>query len=126
MYWDTCAEKKVLCQPEDTLCAPCGEELLGPSVALTFSYDFFDAVLLHTEYEVRLSFLPVHKRLAGNACQPDATCALPTAYCFAEALPPQSGPCNSCSAIAAVPAGPYGELCGGPAQPGSGCGCGSH
>ena len=55
------AGTKTLCQPEDTLCAPCGAELVGPSVALTFSYDFFDAVLLHTDFEVCLAFLPVHK-----------------------------------------------------------------
>ena len=50
-----------MCQPDDTLCAPCGAELVGPSVALTFSYDFFDAVVLHTEFEVCLFLCFVHK-----------------------------------------------------------------
>ena len=32
----------------------------------------------------------------AHACQPDATCALPTAWCFAEALAPRSGPVKRC------------------------------
>ena len=50
-----------MCRPEDTLCSPCGAELVGPSVALTFSYDFFDVVVLHTDFEICLLYL-VHKR----------------------------------------------------------------
>lgn len=34
-------------------CAPCGVALLGPSVALTFAYDYFDVVVLESEFEVR-------------------------------------------------------------------------
>ena len=75
----------MLCQPEDTLCAPCGAEFVGPSVALTFTYDFFDAVVLHTEFEVCRFFLLVRKGLADNACQPGATCTLPAASCYATA-----------------------------------------
>ena len=40
------------CNPEQGHCAPCGAALGGPSVALTFSYDFPEAVDLHSEYEV--------------------------------------------------------------------------
>ena len=38
------------------LCAPCGAALTGHSVALTFSYEYFDVVALHTEFEVRQVF----------------------------------------------------------------------
>ena len=37
---------------EGPFCAPCGAMLAGASVALTFSYDFFDVVALDTELEV--------------------------------------------------------------------------
>ena len=37
---------------EGPFCAPCGAVLAGASVALTFSYDFFDVVVLDTEFEV--------------------------------------------------------------------------
>lgn len=37
---------------EGPFCAPCGAVLAGASVALTFSYDYFDVVVLDTEFEV--------------------------------------------------------------------------
>lgn len=37
---------------EGPYCAPCGAVLAGASVALTFSYDYFDVVVLASEYEV--------------------------------------------------------------------------
>ncbi|KAK9834170.1 hypothetical protein WJX81_004930 [Elliptochloris bilobata] len=40
-----------ICRPEEALCAPCGAAVAGPSVALTFSYDFFDVVVLGSEFE---------------------------------------------------------------------------
>ena len=67
MKRDTCAGKRALCQPEDTLCAPCGAVFTGPSVALTFSYDFFEEVVLHTEYEVCLLYL-VQKGMVISVC----------------------------------------------------------
>ena len=42
-----------MCGPEDAFCAPCGTSVAGPSVAMTFSYDFFEIIELHSEYEVR-------------------------------------------------------------------------
>ena len=41
-----------MCRPGEALCAPCGAPLTAHSVALTFSYDFFDVVVLPTEFEV--------------------------------------------------------------------------
>ena len=61
------AGKGPLCQPDNTLCTPCGAELLGPSVALTFSYDFFDVVVLHSDFEVCLFYL-VQKEVVINIC----------------------------------------------------------
>ena len=49
------ADYRAICGPEGALCAPCGAELAGPSVAITFSYDYFDVVVLRTEFEARLS-----------------------------------------------------------------------
>ncbi|KAK9818906.1 hypothetical protein WJX81_000729, partial [Elliptochloris bilobata] len=43
-----------VCIPDDgegLLCAPCGAGLAGPSVLITFSYDYFDVVVLDSEYE---------------------------------------------------------------------------
>lgn len=40
-----------VCKAEDA-CAPCGAALAGPSVTLTFSYDYFEAAVLHSEFEV--------------------------------------------------------------------------
>ena len=42
-----------MCGPEEALCAPCGSGVAGPSVAITFFYEFFEIVELHSEYEVR-------------------------------------------------------------------------
>ena len=44
---------QAVCGPEEALCAPCGQQTTGPSVALTFSYEFFELVELHSDYEVR-------------------------------------------------------------------------
>ena len=40
-----------VCTAEDA-CAPCGAALAGPLVAVTFSYDYFEAAVLYSEYEV--------------------------------------------------------------------------
>ncbi|KAK9825364.1 hypothetical protein WJX81_004084 [Elliptochloris bilobata] len=40
-----------LCNLQGALCAPCGAPLAGPSVALTFSYDFFEMVVLDSDFE---------------------------------------------------------------------------
>lgn len=47
------AEPPAVCGPEEAFCAPCGSTVAGPSVAITFSYDFFEIIELHSEYEVR-------------------------------------------------------------------------
>lgn len=62
------AGNSALCRPGDTLCAPCGAELVGHSVALTFSYDFFDVVVLRTDFEVCLSCYLMHKAVVVNMC----------------------------------------------------------
>ena len=67
MKRDTCAGKRALCLPEDTLCAPCGAVFTGPYVALTFSYDFFDVVALHSDFEVCLLYF-VQKEVVIRVC----------------------------------------------------------
>ena len=47
------AGPQAVCGPEEAFCAPCGSRVAGPSVAMTFSYEFFEIVELHSEYEVR-------------------------------------------------------------------------
>lgn len=47
------AGPQAVCGPEEAFCAPCGSRVAGPSVAITFSYEFFEIVELHSEYEVR-------------------------------------------------------------------------
>ncbi|KAK9834205.1 hypothetical protein WJX81_008121 [Elliptochloris bilobata] len=42
---------KASCSPEEGLCAPCGAVLDSPSVGLTFSYEYFDAIELHSDFE---------------------------------------------------------------------------
>ena len=60
------AGNSALCRPGDALCAPCGAGLVGHSVALTFSYDFFDAVVLRTDFEVCLSCHLMHTTVVVN------------------------------------------------------------
>ena len=47
------AGRQAVCEAEDGFCAPCGSSVAGPSVAITFSYEFFEIVELHSEFEVR-------------------------------------------------------------------------
>ena len=56
---------------EGPFCAPCGAVLAGASVALTFSYDYFDVVVLDSEFEVRLT----RANKSGQTCLAGRRCA---------------------------------------------------
>ena len=55
-----------VCTAEDA-CAPCGAALAGPSVILTFSYDYFEAAVLHSEFEVMLVLLRIPRLAQRNS-----------------------------------------------------------
>ena len=50
---------------EGPFCAPCGAMLAGASIALTFSYDYFDVVVLDTEFEVGSLLLDCEQAVDG-------------------------------------------------------------
>lgn len=54
------------CRLEESYCAPCGAAMAGPSVSLTFAYDYFDVVVLQSDYEV---LMPLN--LSGDLCSGD-------------------------------------------------------
>ena len=47
------AGPQAVCGPEEAFCAPCGSSVAGLSVAISFSYEFFEVIELHSEFEVR-------------------------------------------------------------------------
>ena len=67
------AGPQAVCGTEEAFCAPCGSSVAGPSVAITFSYEFFEVIELHTEFEVRKG---VQVGFGGLAHFRRVTCAL--------------------------------------------------